>query len=341
MGETTNIEWTDKTWGPWEGCTKVSAGCANCYAEARNQRFHKGANWGKGKPRRRTVDWDKPRRWEAVACKDSCGIERTRVFPSLCDWLDDEVPIEWLADFLKLIYETPNLDWLLLTKRPENWMPRIMEALNYCAALLEKTLTKYNFLLWLKDWAGATPPTNVWIGVSVENQATADERIPELLRIPARIHFLSVEPMLEAVNMELWTNAPRNHRLVGTPELPAFSKVDWVIFGGESGKGARVCDVNWIRDGVKQCQAAGLPVFVKQLGSQSAHGHWRGTQPDSYIQVYTGLIDSKGGDMAEWPADLRIRQLPQGNIEQRMAERDTLTGRDTNSYPLDWTLENR
>src|SRR5438309_1214907 len=117
MGENTSIAWCNHTFNPWEGCTKVSAGCAHCYAETRNHRF--GAdNWGKGKPRRRTSDanWKLPYKWNAQAEKHGT---RLRVFcASLADWLDDEVPVEWLANLLKLIHQTPNLEWLMLTKRP-------------------------------------------------------------------------------------------------------------------------------------------------------------------------------------------------------------------------------
>src|SRR5205085_322251 len=123
---------------------------------------------------------------------------RPRIFPSLCDWLDDEVPIEWLADFLKLIHDTPNLDWLLLTKRPENWSDRIHTAFRLPNDEPLET--------WLSGWLdGDRAPHNVWIGVSVEDQQRADERIPLLLQIPAKVRFLSVEPLLSEVNLlECW-----------------------------------------------------------------------------------------------------------------------------------------
>lgn len=150
MSANSHIEWTDHTFNPWEGCTKWSPGCKNCYAETRNKRFAGGKNWGKGAPRRRTsaANWKQPLRWNRDAgtgrfleCP-KCGLRgnpptvcptagcstfasemdtaRPRVFcASLADWLDDEVPVEWLADLLSLIHATPNLDWLLLSKRPE------------------------------------------------------------------------------------------------------------------------------------------------------------------------------------------------------------------------------
>lgn len=150
---------------------------------------------------------------------------RPRVFcASLADWLDDEVPIAWLADLLKLIHDTPNMDWLLLTKRPQNWMERIEAARN------ELTSRDAETALWLNDWlpTPATsgvfergyqattshpaipgePPANVWIGTSVEDQQRSDERIPHLLKIPARVRFLSVEPMLEKIDFERASNPP-------------------------------------------------------------------------------------------------------------------------------------
>lgn len=132
----TNIEWCDHTFNPWIGCTKVSPGCAHCYAETRDKRFTGGIHWGRGAPRNRTSpsNWNEPIKWNNGAAKLAANCSqafeypsrRPRVFcASLADWLDDEVPIKWLADLLDLIRDTPNLDWLLLTKRPQNWEKRM------------------------------------------------------------------------------------------------------------------------------------------------------------------------------------------------------------------------
>lgn len=135
------IEWCDHTFNPWIGCTKVSPGCANCYAEARDKRLDGGAHWGKGAPRRRTSsgNWQHPLQWnrDSIRDQENCRLaiengaamyeipDRPRVFcASLADWLDDDVPIQWLADLLSLIVATPSLDWLLLTKRPQNFTSR-------------------------------------------------------------------------------------------------------------------------------------------------------------------------------------------------------------------------
>lgn len=153
------------------------------------------------------------------------------------------------------------------------------------------------FVNWLQDWLDGNAPSNIWIGTSVEDQARADERIPELLKIPARVRFLSVEPQLGPVNFE---------QACGGSAVSA--RLDWAIFGGESGAGSRPCHVDWIRDGVKQCQAGGVKVFVKQLGSNP-----KLLPPSSASQdVKIFMRDRKGGDPAEWPEDLRnLREFPE------------------------------
>lgn len=217
---------------------------------------------------------------------------RPRIFPSLCDWIDDEVPIEWLADFLRVIYETPNLDWLLLTKRLENWSPR----LKACADIGSQLAID-----WLSDGIDRNSkgaPPNVWIGTSVENQKYADERIPALLKIPARVRFLSVEPLLGPIKI-------RAFEADGDPlYLPNIAAdIHLVIVGGESGPGARLCNIEWIRDIKRQCEAALVPLFCKQLGSFVVEGQ----EP---ARRTVRLKHPKGGDPSEWPEDLRVREFP-------------------------------
>lgn len=284
MGEKSKIEWCDHTFNPWIGCTKVSPGCVNCYAEGESKR-RGWAQWGKGKERHRTSAsyWKQPLKWNREGGRFSCDLNdfrRPRVFcASLADWLDDEVPIEWLADLLALIHETPNLDWLLLTKRPENWETRLEAAFQ---------LTRMEFIdRWLTD--DDFVPANVWIGTSVEDQKRADERIPALLKIPARIRFLSCEPLLGDIYC-------RHHAF-------AVDGVHWVIIGGESGLNSRECNIEWIRGLVGQCKSDGVPVFVKQLGRNAV-------RRQSQIQGHLILADRKGGDPSEWPIDLRIREFP-------------------------------
>lgn len=250
------IEWTDHTFNPWEGCTKVSHGCAHCYAEARNKRFLDGVNWGPGAPRRRTSkhNWSEPRRWN----RDAAGsAQRPRVFcASLADWLDDEVPIEWLHDLLVLIMETPHLDWLLLTKRPQNFRPRLEAVYGYASEHHDDALCVY-VICWLNGKA----PANVWLGTSVENQEYAGLRIPRLLRIPARVRFLSCEPLIGHVSLQFTSNlAPIDCR------AEWLEYIDWVICGGESGPNARPMNPAWARSLRDQCTAASVAFFFKQWG---------------------------------------------------------------------------
>lgn len=249
MSEKTGIGWTNRTWNPWTGCHRVSPGCKNCYM------FALLARWGRdAKERRKAKDWKKPLAWDKEA--EKAGV-RFMVFPSMCDWLDDEVPIEWLADFLKLIHATPNLDWLLLTKRPENFKSRFAE--------LDDWAENWPADAWVYNWLNGAPPSNVWLGVSVEDQKRADQRIPQLLQILAKIRFLSVEPLLEPIN--LWLGSGQSDAL-GRRLRGDYSYerrlLDWVIVGGESGKDRRDCGVEAIVDVANQCVAAGMPCFVKQ-----------------------------------------------------------------------------
>lgn len=170
MGDTTKIEWCDATFNPWVGCQKVSPGCDHCYAEGWAKRSGM-VQWGPHADRRRTseANWRKPLKW----AKDARGTgKRPRVFcASLADWLDNRVPAEWRMDLWRLINRTPELDWLLLTKRPENYSK-------------------------LAPWDDDKPPANVWLGITAEDQAHYDRRWPILNDIPARVRFISYEPAI-------------------------------------------------------------------------------------------------------------------------------------------------
>jgi protein gp37 len=281
MGAATKISWCDSTFNPWIGCTKISPACANCYAADMMHRWGKDL-WGPGKPRQRTsaANWKQPLKWEAEAART--GIRRKVFCGSLCDWLDPEIPIEWLADLLDLIRQTPHLDWLLLTKRPEQWHSRI-----YGAYTPEVTGDNLPLLQWMSDWLcaweerrgfslpphhmGKTPPANVWIGTTVEDQEMADKRIPELLKIPARVRFLSCEPLLGPIDLakSAWGQGqPRPPMEVQAGQLTGhpLAGIDWVICGGESGPKARPMHPDWARSLRDQCKAAGVPFFFKQWG---------------------------------------------------------------------------
>lgn len=344
----TKIEWCDHSWSPWRGCTKVSAGCAHCYAETLSKRNPAVlGQWGNGKPRVLANNWNDPVKWNkhwsfTVQCskcgwrgdqRKGCGCHykfhsasRPRVFPSLCDWLDDEVPIELLARFLKLIHDTPNLDWLLLTKRPENWAVQMDTLRRMTGATFECAQRVAS------EWCSGRTPPNVWVGTSVEDQANTDRRIPELLKIPARLRFLSVEPLLGPVDLSGtrgsndgmglcwdWTGNPIHvphcdYAAVGKAP-PNGPSIDWVIVGGESGPGARPCNVEWIGDIVRQCAAAGTACFVKQVGSNPVgpdNGTYVGDPPPTRIVSWKEFISHpKGGDPEEWPEELRVRQMPE------------------------------
>jgi protein gp37 len=169
MSVRTGIQWAHHTHSPWTGCTRVSDGCTNCYAEALSRRFSDtfGA-WGPSALRKRASDASvrAVRAWDRAAARAG---ERRRVFPSMCDPFDKQAPSSWRREFFALIDACPNLDFLLLTKRPQN---------------IGKSDTLSNL-------------PNVWLGVTAENQREADRRIPLLQEIPATIRFVCIEPMLE------------------------------------------------------------------------------------------------------------------------------------------------
>ncbi len=184
------IEWTDHTFNPWIGCTKVSEACKFCYAETQEALRYKRVEWGPGQPRYRTSDnnWRQPRRWNVEA--GSSG-RRYRVFcASLADVFDHEVPQAWRIDLFQLIADTEHLDWLLLTKRPEN---------------IERMVPKD----WGPGWS------NVWLGTTAENQGRADERLPLLLQTPAVVHFASCEPLLGEIDLSAFMQAGLGWVIVG------------------------------------------------------------------------------------------------------------------------------
>lgn len=328
MAEETSIQWTDHTFNGWIGCFKISDACKHCYAEvstpARTLRAGGLEVWGPAAitERKKTsaTNWKLPERWNRAALKAG---RRARVFcSSLADVFEDHPSLApWRAELFALIERTPALDWQVLTKRPENIRRMVPPS-------------------WLD-----APRANVWFGTTVENQETADKRLPELLAVPAVVRFLSCEPLLAPVNLD----PPRcqycrdgGEIVDGDPPwcvrcdseavfghwLDACAKenkrgVSWVIVGGESGPSARPFDLAWARAIVAQCKAAGVPVFVKQLGFR-AQGEWLppGTtgrrtirlkdcrDPDETKHRFM-LEDPHGGDISEWPADLRIREMPE------------------------------
>lgn len=257
MAKDSAIEWTDHTFNPWEGCQKVGPGCDHCYAEARNARYNAGTapNWGPGAPRRRTSagNWNQPRKWQGDAKRfDQVFNRRQRVFcASLADVFDNAVPTSWRDDLFALIEDCPDLDWLLLTKRIGN-VPAM-----------------------LADLGRDALPDNVWLGATIVNQVEADRDIPKLLAVPARVRFLSMEPLLGPVDLTrlhhdgmVAVNALTGDCGVPEPHAPSgFRGLDWIIVGGETGaKEARPMHPDWARSLRDQCAAAGTPFLFKQWG---------------------------------------------------------------------------
>jgi protein gp37 len=288
MAENSNIEWTDHTFNAWRGCTKVSPACDHCYAETMSKRNPSVLGvWGKYGTREIAAEsyWKKPLEWNRKAERE--GVRRKVFCASLADVFEGpkSMPVEAVEAItyarlrlFELIEVTPHLDWLLLTKRPENVLPFLNEHADESVGLGPYKL-----------------PDNVWIGTTVENQKWADIRIPELLKVPAAVRFLSVEPMLGPVDL---TRIPTGHWAYGHVDVmsgylcgaepdkmtdfdadPAGwtrkpvgewergpHGIDWVICGGESGAGARPLHPQWARDLRDQCVAAGVPFFFKQWG---------------------------------------------------------------------------
>lgn len=279
--QNTNIEWAKNSWNPWIGCSKISPGCKNCYAETDMDTRRKRVKWGPNGTRSVTsyAYWRQPLKWDAEA---KAANERHRVFcASLADVFEDWQGnildskgnvLYWPTDYFNgnvldvqniptfahqtekkdgyepltmdvmrqyifsIIEYTSNLDWLLLTKRPENVMRMVPDH-------------------WQKNF-----PKNVWMGTSVENQEMMDERLPLLAKIPAQIKFLSCEPLLEKVSF-MGNVDVKLHDEGVTTKTPFH----WVIVGGESGSKKRPFDIQWARELKQQCDVTGVAFFFKQI----------------------------------------------------------------------------
>ena len=284
MSENSKIEWCHHTFNPWIGCTKVGPGCDHCYAEGWAKRSGI-VQWGPGAERRRTSDtnWKQPLKWNAEA--ERLGI-RYRVFcASLADVADKDVPMEWRRDLFERIRVTPYLDWLLVTKRIGNFMRQAEEVIQHIEAMPdwnEDNPHPFEALRnWLADWVVLSkPPANLWLGITVVNQAEADRDIPKLLQVPAAVRFLSMEPLLGPVLIDtLLCELPEDE-----DGAPYPGRLDWVIVGGESGPKARPMHPLWARALRDQCAVAGVPFLFKQ------HGEWLATD---FCDDDTAMIPNK------------------------------------------------
>ena len=350
---TTKIEWSDETWNPVVGCRRVSAGCEHCYAETM---AHRLAAMGQERYKGLTVLGKAGRRWAGhvnrvpeVLDKPLRWRKPRMVFVnSMSDLFHEDVPFEYIAAVFGVMASAPRHTFQVLTKRPERmlewfrWAEERHAALGYypfAVCLQEASATAVNLLGvgTTEDLRRAVngdpwPLPNVWIGVSCENQETADERIPLLLQCPAAVHWVSAEPLLGPINFDPphcqycdfrmeeislcddgttpWCMQCDSEAVYGHWLDPLNGGISWVVVGGESGPGARPCALNWIEIITNDCRLAGAPVFVKQLGAYVVdEGRCDG---DGDWAWRAGLTHPKGGNPEEWPQDLRVRQWPQG-----------------------------
>jgi protein gp37 len=278
MAENSKIEWTDHTFNPWTGCTKVSPGCDHCYAEGWAKRSG-AVQWGDS-PRRRTTEanWRLPLKWNAQAEREG---RRFRVFcASLADVFDNAAPSAWRQALMSLIVSTPRLDWLLLTKRIGN-----------AKRMLSDASMHDNLLLTAND--EYRPPANLWIGATIVNREELLRDAAKLKATPAAVRFWSVEPLLEDLGV-----------------IPRELMPDWVIVGGESGHGARPMSPDWARRLREQCAAAGVPFLFKQWGEwlpmlgqvEGVAVRQKTTTPDGWVMGWAGkkaagrLLDDRTHD---------------------------------------------
>jgi protein gp37 len=299
----TKIEWTDETWNPTRGCSRVSEGCRNCYAEQIASRFN-GTKIIDGKRQLRPFagfairtghgpQWTgrvelieskltEPLHWKAPR----------RVFVnSMSDLFHEALPDEAIDRVFAVMALCPQHTFQVLTKRADRM--RI-----YASGPFVRIVDQMVKILGKQPHGQRYPFPNVWLGVSVEDQPTADTRIPELQQTPAALRFVSYEPALAGVDFRRWLPIDT----IGGVEMERW--LDWGIVGGESGPQARPCDLAWIESTVDQFQVAGRPLFVKQLGAkpfQSKLDHFSTRYP---------ITDSKGGNWDDWPAKLRVREFP-------------------------------
>lgn len=292
MSDSTKISWADATWNVLIGCSRVSAGCQKCYAEVVAHRGLSPNHRGLTKLVNGHPTWtgevrfvekllELPLRWK----------KPRRIFVnSLSDMFHEQVKASWLIAMFDIMAQTPRHTYQILTKRPQimwDWMQNSVRG-------------KY-----------ALP--NVWLGVSVEDQDTANERIPMLLETPAAVRFVSYEPALGPAHFTRWL--PPSDGVRRTPAL------DLIIVGGESGPQARLFDLAWARNVIEQCRGTGVSVFIKQIGAHPWTDGETANVPDHIAPIaerfnggdgwrFRGLRSRAGSDPDEWPKDLRIQEMP-------------------------------
>lgn len=333
-GFTSNpLKYRDRTTGEtvW-ACVKHSPGCAHCYSESLALRYGRGGPFTREQMEKVEPFIDDAELRKLLTAKTVGGVpvSGSHVFVGdMTDMFGDWVTDDMLDKLFAVFALRSDVTFQVLTKRADR-VAAYMNGVYRRGAIADAAVKSFEKYIWRNtvghahkaneiagpDW----PLSNVWLGVSVENQAAADDRIPHLLRTPAAVRFLSCEPLLGEVILHKYlaqcqcghghgfTACPNTGGVAQTCHLSDCRKLrsllGWVIVGGESGHGARPCLVEWSRSLVKQCKAASVPMFVKQLGS-----HPRALTGTGVAEVIA-LNERKGGDMAEWPEDLRVRQFP-------------------------------
>lgn len=311
MAIETKIEWADHTWSPWRGCAHamypeggIHHGCTHCYAEALARRNPAVmGEWGDGGVRvvAAPESWEQVQRWNNAA---TGAAERPRIFPSLCDPFEYRMSLMTpRSQFFELIDNTPRLDWLLLTKRPQ-WIDRFTPPRADCFDASEP------------DIELGRNRHNVWLIYSASDQPSLDAGVPHLLKCRsshlARVLGVCLGPLLGPVNLSAYL-----------PDL------DWVIVEGESGPQARPCRPEWMHKILRQCRDHSVPCYVKQMGANvitpndtlSGGGDPDRSWPSPIVRHHINedfqggdcrirLKHPKGGDMAEWPVYLRVREFP-------------------------------
>lgn len=339
MAETTGIEWADHTFNPWIGCTKVSPACDHCYAEDWSKRFN-GPAWGKERRRTSAANWKQPLKWnrEAAAFRSVHGRAPMVFCASLADVFDNQVPDEWRTELWELIAQTPDLIWLVLTKRPQNIRKMLPEWRNV-------QTTRCFDQEHIESVPSVCP--NLWLGTTVENQAEADRRIPHLLSVPAAKRFLSCEPLLGPVGLRTVAYVASDRgfvdaltgqtqhsetRALHPARYPDTTRIDWVIAGGESGREARPSHPDWFRGLRDQCAAAGVPFLFKQWGE------WIVSPRRNSLAVRAEGYVHPEGQKAPWPSPEGFGEYGAAELEARGFAHMSRVGKKAAGRTLDGVI---
>lgn len=339
MPDRTAIEWTDATWNPLRGCTRVSAGCQHCYAEKVAARFSGPGQPYEGLIHPRTRGWNGQIKMLPHLLRQPLSWKKPRrIFVnSMSDLFHGSVPAEFIDAVFAVMAQAPHHTFQVLTKRPDRMLAYLSEPWR-----LENIYAQWCGTSGSPPEAEDWPLPNVWLGVSVENQATADERIPLLLQCPAAVRWLSCEPLLGRVDLcehlGMWWNQTMGcfegtGQQINARRFMGQKRVGWLVAGGESGHGARPMHPDWARSLRDQCAAAGVPFFFKQWGEwevASAANGWTGSLMPATGERLTWL--GSDGRTAN-PSGLN---LPNAYAMARGGKRKTgrlLDGIEHNAYP--------